>query len=77
MNLPFNRIHDLLFSYGRLIIPWFGKDRFGKRRWLAWFFNKGTFFNRGIKRTDEYGFHNCRAKLTALANGEDGWKLKE
>jgi len=60
MNLPFDKIHDLLSSFGYLIIPWFGRDRYGKRRWLAWFFIKGTFRKKGIKRTDKYGFHNCR-----------------
>ena len=61
MNLPFDKIHDTLFSFGRLIIPWFGKDKWGKRKWLAWFSCRGlTFPKVGIKRTDKFGFHNCR-----------------
>ena len=53
MNLPFDKIHDPLFSFGRLIIPWFGKSQNKKRRWLA-------LFAKSIKRTDKFGFHNCR-----------------
>lgn len=50
MNLPTDKIHDSLYSYGRLIIPWFGRDHWGKRKWLAVFKGK-------IKRTDLNGFH--------------------
>ena len=60
MNLPFDKIHDPLSSWGRLIFPWFGKDGDGKRRWLALFYIKKTFLKKGIRRTDKYGFHNCR-----------------
>lgn len=69
MHLPFQKIHDSLWSYGRLLIPWFGKDRWGNRRWIA-FFNKirpmyiridSKFFISPIiiRRTDINGFHNC------------------
>ena len=55
MNLPFDKIHDTRWSYGLLLIPWFGKPIYsGKRHWIAW------FKDYGIKRTDYLGFHNCR-----------------
>jgi len=60
MNLPSDKIHDPLSSFGRLIIPWFGKDRDDNRKWLAWFYIKGKYRKKGIKRTDKFGFHNCR-----------------
>ncbi|MBA7690250.1 hypothetical protein ES703_98774 [subsurface metagenome] len=60
MNRPFDKMHDPLHSWGRLIFPWFGKDQEGKRRWLAWFYPHGASQRIGIKGTDKYGFHNCR-----------------
>lgn len=47
MNRPLDKIHDPRWSYGRLILPWFGK-------WV------GYFTQYGFKCTDANGFHNCR-----------------
>lgn len=47
MNLPFQKIHDGDWSYGRLLLPLFGG------RWL------GYFRTYGLKRTSRHGFHNC------------------
>jgi len=60
MNRPFDKIHDPLSSWGRLLIPWFGKDQEGRRRWLAWFDIRGASHKKRLKKTDKYGFHNCR-----------------
>lgn len=46
MNLPFHKIHDTLWSYGRLMIP------LGSR-WL------GYFDKYGFRLTSRHGFHNC------------------
>lgn len=47
MNLPFQKIHDLDSSYGRLLVPLLGG------RWLA-------YFRRfGVRITSRHGFHNC------------------
>jgi hypothetical protein len=53
MNLPFDRIHDPLSSYGIIFFPWFGKDYYGDRYWIAY------FKDYGFRRTDYNGFHNC------------------
>lgn len=45
MNLPFHFIHDVNFSYGRLLIP------LGRGKWLAW--------TRGYGLRVVRQFHNC------------------
>lgn len=54
-SLPFDKVHDLLWGYGRLLlpIPWL-KDRYGDIKWLM--FAKR---HKRIKKTDTFGFHNC------------------
>jgi len=59
MNMPTDKIHDPLSSYGRLLIPWFGKDRWGKRKWIAYFTD--DHIKDKLRKTDINGFHNCRA----------------
>ena len=59
MNRPFDLIHDPTWSYGRLIVPWFGRSKYGERRWLGLFRGK-TVPGFGLLRTDVHGFHNCR-----------------
>lgn len=49
MNWPFQRIHDPIGSYGRLLL-WVP---FSGGRWLAWY-DRG-----GVGMTSHYGFHNC------------------
>lgn len=65
MNYPFKKIHDPLNCFGRLLFPWFGKDRWGKRKWVA-VFNRFKWTSRftgfvpgtiTIKVTDLNGFH--------------------
>jgi len=56
MNLPFQRIHDPLSSYGRLIFPIFWKKKTSNNKmvWLSY------FDNYGFRSTDpHFGFHNC------------------
>lgn len=55
VNLPADRIHDPLSSYGYLVFPITKRDQHGHRRWLAW------FVDYGFRLTDTCGFHNCRA----------------
>jgi hypothetical protein len=55
MNLPFDRIHDPLNSFGYLIFPIFWKKNIRLEiRWVA-YFDKYKF-----ALTDTLGFHNCR-----------------
>jgi len=58
MNLPGDKIHDTHYSYGHLLIPWFGQDRWGNRRWIAYF--SDYFVENRVKTTGYNGFHNCR-----------------
>ena len=46
-SLPFDKIHHITWSWGRLLFPWFGG-------WIA--FTRAYGF-RFVKRSD---FHNCR-----------------
>lgn len=49
-NRPFDEVHDVVLSYGVLVVPWRGG------RWLMWSNCRKRF---GL--TYWRGFHNCTA----------------
>ena len=52
-NLPFDKIHDITYSYGSLILPLPIQSDNGELLWLAYSI-KYKFFV-----TNTMGFHNC------------------
>lgn len=55
MNLPLHKIHDVTWSFGRLLVPWFGG------RWIAWFKDYGFRCTSVLAIHGKLcpGFHNC------------------
>lgn len=49
MNKPFDRVHDIVASYGRLLLP----IPFSGGRWLM------LTEEWKLRRTNGWGFHNC------------------
>jgi len=55
MNLPTDRVHDINYSYGWLLLPWFGG-------WIALTDAKKTVSAvNGYRLRVFRQFHNCRA----------------
>jgi hypothetical protein len=72
LNLPFNRVHDVTLSYGRILfpLPWKMHKYGGGCAWIGYFPEMRTSHGmqggrtRRLRRSGLFqttGFHNCTA----------------